>query len=121
MFFCFILKLKITLFYLLSFVFTSCTTPYHSFSFRVARCHLLPLVVFLCHWLSLDLSLFVIGCHLLSLVVPLVVICCTTRCHSLSLVVIRCTTRCHSLPVVVTRYTTRLVFYKPSNWISNNN
>ena len=78
---CFILKLEITLFYLLSFVFICCTTP----------CLSLTLIVICCHSSSLDLSLVVICCHSLSLVVLLIVIRCTTRCHSLY----------HSLPLNV--------------------
>ena len=62
--FCFILKPKITVFYLLSFVFSCCTTCWHSLSLTVTCCHSLSFIV----------------------------ICCTTRCHSLSLAVIRCTT-----------------------------
>ena len=72
----FLLKHKITLFYLLSFVFICFIT----------RCHSLSLVIF---------------CYSLSSVVT----CCTTRCHSLyhslSFVVIRCTIRSHSLLFVV--------------------
>ena len=89
----FLLKHKITLFYLLSFVFIRFMTG----------CHLLSLIVIF----SYSLSFVVIRCHLLyhslSLVVPLLVIRCTTRCHSLSLVVFD-----------VTRCTTRLFFYKRS-------
>ena len=72
----FLLKHKITLFYLLSFIFICFIT----------RCHSLSLVIF---------------CYSLSSVVT----CCTTRCHSLydslSFVVIRCTIRSHSLLFVV--------------------
>ena len=73
--FCFILKHKITLFYLLSFVFIHFIT----------RCHSLSLIVIFCY----SLSFVVTRCHSLSLLV--------TRCHSfyhsLSFVVTRCTTR----------------------------
>ena len=89
----FILKLKITLFYLFSFVFIRFTTPCHSLSVIVicfTSFHLLPLVVTCCHSL----------CHSLSFVLPLTVI----RCHSLY----------HSLSLVVNRYITRLSFYKRS-------
>ena len=59
--FCFILKPKITVFYLLSFVFSCCTTCWHSLSLIVTRCHLLwsvvPLVVIRCHLLSFDVPL----------------------------------------------------------------
>ena len=76
--FCFILKLKITLFLPL-------------LSFAVTHCHLLSLVVIRCHsiyhFLSFAVTRFVTLCRYLSLVVPLVVIRCTTRSHSLSLVV----------------------------------
>ena len=77
---CFLLKLKITLFYFLFFIFSRCTTHYHSLSL---------------------LRLVVIQCHLLSLVV----IRCTTCCHSLYqsllFVVTRCSTRYHLLSLVV--------------------
>ena len=67
------LKLKITLFYLLSFVFIRCTTHCcHSLSLlpsSVTLCHSFPLVVIRCH------SLY----HSLSFVVSLVVI----RRHSM--------------------------------------
>ena len=74
---------KITLFYLLSFVFIRCTTRCYLLSFVITRC------ITRCHLLSLIIT----GCHSLSFVGPLVVIPCTTRCHSFSLVVTRCTTR----------------------------
>ena len=84
--FCFILKHKITLFYLLSFVsFIS--------SLAVIRCHSLSFFVTRCH----SLSLLVIHCHSLSLVV----IRSHSLYHSLTLVVIRSTTRCLSLSLVV--------------------
>ena len=80
--FLFNLKHKITLFYLLSFVFIRFMT----------RCHSLSLIVIF----SYSLLFAVICCHLLyhSLwpVVSFVVICCTTRYHSLY----------HSLLLVVT-------------------
>ena len=60
---------KVTLFYLLTFIFIRFHSFYHLLSFVVIRYH----------------SLY----HSLSLVV----IC----CHSLSFFVIRCTTRCHSM------------------------
>ena len=100
--FCFILELKITLYFTYS----------HSFSFVlslfVIRCHSLS---FCCYSLSFvatrcySLSLVFICCHLLyhslSFVLPLVVIRFTTRCHSLyhslSFVVTHSTTRCHSM------------------------
>ena len=87
-------------------VFIRCTTA-------LTRCHSLPFVVTLCHWLSLfvtryhSLSLVVTLCHLLSLFVTR----CTTRCHSLSFVITRCHSLYHSLllvvPLVVTCCTTR--------------
>ena len=77
---CFILKHKITLYYLLPFVFIHFITICHSLSLMVifvTRYHSLSLVVIHCH----SLSPAVIYCHSLyhslSLVVPLVVI----RCH----------------------------------------
>ena len=106
--FLFNLKHKITLFYLLSFVFIRFMT----------RCHSLSLIV----TLSYSLSFVVISCHLLyhslSLVVSFVVICCTTRYHLLyhylSFVVPLAVIRYHSLSFDVTRCTTRLSFYKRS-------
>ena len=97
----FLLKHKITLFYLLSFVFINFNT----------RCHSASLIVKFCYPLS-----FVDTCfHSLSLPVPLVVTCCHSFYHSLSLVVIRYATRCHSLSCVVNRCTTRLSLYKLSH------
>ena len=99
MIFCFILKSKITLFYLLSFALSRC----HSLLLFV-----LPVVsgcTTCCHSLSLFVQLVVSGCttrchfsyNPLSVVAPLVATFCTTRCqwlyHSLSFVVIFCTTR----------------------------
>ena len=82
----FLLKRKITLFYLLSFALIRFIT----------RCPSLSLI-----------AIFVTRCHSLSLAAPLVeslvAIRCTIRCHSLSLVVIRCTTCFHSLSLVVIR------------------
>ena len=103
MLFCFILKLKITLFYLLSFVFTSCT-HFHFVSLVVIRCHSLSFFVTGCHLTYHSLSLVVTCCHslyhLLSFVVPLVAI----RCHLLSfvvpLVVIRCQLLSLDIPLV---------------------
>ena len=77
---------KITLFYLLSFVFIRFIT----------RCHSLSLIIIFCY----SLSFAVTRCHSLSFVVT----CCTTRCHSLY----------HSLSFAVTRCTSRLPFYKRS-------
>ena len=110
----FLLKHKITLFYLPSFVFIR----------FISRCRSLSLIVAFYY----SLSYVVTRCHSLSLAVPLVVPCCTTHCHSLSffvpLIVIRCHSlsfvvslvviRSHSLSFVVTRFTTRLSFYKQS-------
>ena len=105
--FLFNLKHKITLFYLLSFVFIRFMT----------RCHSLSLIVIFSYSLSFD----VIRCHLqyhsLSLV-SFVVICCTTRhhllYHSLSFVVLLVVIRYRSLSFDVTRCTTGLSFYKRS-------
>ena len=73
--FCFILKHKITLFYLLSFVFIRFITRCQSLPFFVTRCHSLLLVVIHSHSLYHSLSLVVIRCHSLyqwlSLVVPI--------------------------------------------------
>ena len=83
----FLLKHKITLFYLLSFVFIHFVT----------RCHSLPLIVIFCD----SLSFVVTRCHSL----PFVVTWSTTPCHSLyyslSLVFIGCATRSHSLSLDV--------------------
>ena len=111
---CFILKLIITLFYVLSlsFVVTRC----HSLSLVVTNCHslslIVPLVVTLCHLLFYSLSFAVTRCtnrcHLLPFVVPLVDIC----CHALPFVVPLVVIRCHSLcSLVDTRCTTPLPFY----------
>ena len=88
--FLFLLEHKITLFYLISFVFIRFITRYHSLSLIVIFCYSLSFAVIRC------LLLY----HSLSLVESLVVIRCITRCHSLSLVVIRCTTCCHLLSLV---------------------
>ena len=86
--FLFLLKHKITLFYLLSVVFIRFMTRCHSLSLVVSFCYSLSFAVIRCHLLY----------HSLSLVVSFVVICCTTRYHSLY----------HSLsfvvPLVVIRY-----------------
>ena len=120
--FYFILKYKITPFYLLLFVFIRFITRCHSLSliaifgyslsFVVTHCHSLSLVFIHCHLLSLVVIRIQLVVHSLSLAVPLVV----TRCHSLSLVVIRCHSLCHSVSLVVTGTpcTTRLSVYKRS-------
>ena len=119
--FCFILKHKITLFYLLSFFFIRFITCCYSLSLIVIfchRCHSLLLVVIhstRCHSLSFVVARCTTSCHSLShslsLIVPLIV---QSLCHSLAFIV----TRCHSLspvvPLVVTRFTTRLSLYKRS-------
>ena len=111
----FLLKYKITLFYLLSFAFICFITRCHSMSLIIIFCYSLLFVVTRCHLLSFVLTCCTTRCHSLSLFVLLaathyhslyhslsfVVICCTTRCHLLSLVVIRCTTRCHALSLYV--------------------
>ena len=119
--FYFILKHKVTLFYLLSFVFIRfITCPHslllidifcHSLSFLVNRCHTLSLVLTVCH------SLY----YLLSLVVPLVVTPCHSLYQSLSLVVIRCHSLYHSFSLVVTRCITRLSFCKYSQAVRCHN
>ena len=102
--FCFILNLKVTLLYLLSFVFIHFITRshlvslivifYYSLSFVVARCHSF---VTRCHPLSFIVTRCPTRCHSLyyslSFVLPLIVIC----YHSLLFVVTRYTSRCHSL------------------------
>ena len=114
--FCFILKHKIILFYLLSFVFIRFITRYHWLSLIVI---FLLLVVIRCH----SLSYVITCCHVLPLLVPLVVTRCITRFHSLypslSLVVIRCHILYHSFSLVVTRCITRLSFYKGSRNFEN--
>ena len=95
------LKLKVTLFYVLSFfsfVLSLTVILCHSLSFFVTRCHSFSLAVIRCHLLYHSLSLFV----------PLVVICCHLLYHSLSFVA----THHQSLSLVVTRCTTRLSFCK---------
>ena len=95
--FCFILKSKFILFYLLSITLICCHSLYHFLPFTVtrflSRCHSLLFVVNCYQSLYYSLSLVVIRCtnhyHLLSLVV----ICCHSLHHLLSLVVIRCFTR----------------------------
>ena len=117
----FLLKHKITLFYLLSFIFIRFITRCHSLSLIVifvTRCHSLSLVFSRWNFLPLAVPLVLTRCHLLYHSLSLFVICCATRCHSLSslsfvapLVVILG----HSLSFVVTRCTTHLSFYKRSN------
>ena len=88
MVFCFILKLKITLFDLLSLVFIRLVAFIVIFLlFFVICCHLLSFAVTPCH----SLSFFAKCCP-----------CCTARCHLLY----------YSLSLIVTRVTTRLSFYK---------
>ena len=99
----FILKLKITLFYMLSFAFICCTIPCHSLSPIVICYHSLSFVVTHCCLLSL----VVIRCHSIYHSVSFVTTSCTIRYHSLSLV----------LPLIVTRCTTRLSFYKRSFYL----
>ena len=83
----FLLKYKITPFYLLLFVFIR----------FINRCHSLPLAFIFCYLLSFVAT----RCHSLSLTVPLLVspfvTCCHSLYHSLSLVV----ARCHSLSLDV--------------------
>ena len=95
--FCFILKHKITLFQLLSFVLIRFITRCHSHSLIVFFCYSLSYVVTCCHSLPLLVLLVVTRCttccHSLLFIVPIVV----NRCHSLSLVVPFVFTRCHSM------------------------
>ena len=81
--FCFIFKLKITVFTLLSFV--------------LSPCHLYPC----CHSLSLVFIRCSTSCHLLYHSLSFVVTLCTSRCHSFS-VILTCS---HSI-------TTRLSFHR---------
>ena len=94
----FLLKHKITLFYLLSFVFIRFMT----------RCHSLSLIVIFCYSMSFLVTCFTTRCHSLyhplSFVVPLDTTLCTTPCHLLY----------YSLSFDATRCTTRLSFYKRS-------
>ena len=97
--FCFILKHKITLFYLPLFVSTRFITRCHllslivifcySLSFVVTRCHPKSLVSILCHSLYCSLSLVVplavTPCHSLYHSLPYVVTCCTILFRPLSL------------------------------------
>ena len=98
----FLLKHKITLFYLLSFVFICFIT----------RCHSLSLIVIFCYSLSLTVPLVVTHCHSLYHSLSLVVSPDVIRCHSLSFVAPLVFIHCHSLSFDVTRCTTRLSFYK---------
>ena len=106
--FCFILKLKITLFYLISFVFICLPLP-------VIRCHSLSIATTRCHSLPFVVTRFITCCHSLSLVV----IRSHLLYHSLSLNVTRCATPRHSLSLVVTRCTIRLFCYKRSLGIAH--
>ena len=99
----FLLKHKMTLFYLLSFVFIRFNTRCHLPSLIAIFCYSLSFVVTRRHSLSFFVTYCTTRCHSLYHSLSLVVICCTTRCHSLLLVVILCTTRCHSLSLVVIR------------------
>ena len=101
MVFCFILKLKVTLFYLLSFVFICFTTPCHSLLLIVICYHSLSLVVICCHSLSFVVTQFVTRCHLFLLVVTHCKTWCHSLYHSLSFLVTRCTTRCLSFSLDV--------------------
>ena len=76
----FLLKHKITLFYLLSFVFIRFITRHHSLSLIVIFCYSLSFVVTRCYSLSLAVSLVATRCHSLYHSLSFVV----TRCHSLS-------------------------------------
>ena len=110
----FLLKLKITLFYFLSFVCIRFITHLHSLPLIVIFCYSLSFVVICCHFLYHSLSLFSHSLyHSLSFVVPLDII----RRHLFSLVVPLVVIRCHSLSFDVTRCTTRLSFYKRSFYI----
>ena len=98
----FLLKHKITLFYLLSFVFIRFIT----------RCHSLSLIVIFCYSLSFVVSCCTTRCHSLNHSLPFVVPLDVTLCHSLSFVVPLVFIRCHSLSFDATRCTTLLSFYK---------
>ena len=119
--FCFILKHKITLFYLLSFVFIRSITRCHSLSLIVTFCYSLSFVVTRCYTLSPVVSdlLSLTCCHSLPLLVPLVVTRFHLMYHSLPLVVVCCHSLYHSFSLVVTRYITRLSFYKRSRSFEN--
>ena len=79
----FLLKHKITLFYLLSFAFLRFIT----------RCHSLSPIIIFCYLLSF--------CYLLYHSLSLVVTCCITRCHSLYHSMSFVVTRCHSMSLDV--------------------
>ena len=78
--------LKITLFFLPSFVFIRFTTPYHSLSLIVIICHHSLSFVVTEFSTRCSLSLVVIRCHSLyhslSFVASLVVVCCHSMYHS---------------------------------------
>ena len=73
----FLLKHKITLFYLLSFVFIHFITCHHFQSRTVFFCYSLSFAVTCCHSWS-----FVV-CHLMYYSLSLIVTCCTTVCYLL--------------------------------------
>ena len=87
----FLLKHKITLLYLLSFVFIRFITRYPSLLFIVIFCYSLSFVVSCCTTRCHSLN------HSLSFVVPLDAI----RCHSLHHLFSFVVTRCHSMPLDV--------------------
>ena len=98
----FLLKRKITLFYLHSFVFIRFIT----------RCPALSLTVIFCYSLSFFVSCCITRCHSLNHSLPFVVPFNFTCCQSLSFVVPLVFIRCHWLSFDVTRCTTLLSFYK---------
>ena len=83
--FCFILKLKTTLFYLRSLVFVRFTTCCHSLWLIVICCHSLSFVLTRCRSLLLVVLLFGTTYHSLHQPLSFAVTRCTTRRHSLSL------------------------------------
>ena len=101
--FCLFRKNRVTLFYLLLFVFIRFIIRCHSLLLIVISYYSLSFVVIRCHLLYHSLY------HSLSFVAPLDVI----RCYLLSFVSL-VPIRCHSLSFDVTRCTTRLSFHKRS-------
>ena len=91
----FLLKHKITLFYLLSFVFIRFITCHHFLSRTVFFCYSLSFAVTCCHSWS-----FVV-CHLMYYSLSLIVTCCTTVCyllyHLLSFILPLFLIYCHSM------------------------
>ena len=93
----FLLKLKITLFYFLSFVCIRFITHLHSLPLIVIFCYSLSFVVIRCHFLYHSLSLVITRCHSLYDSISFDVTCSHSLYQLLSFVV----TRCHSMSLDV--------------------